>query len=158
MTTDKRTKPAKRERAPKSNNAMVTRRINEVYQLLLDGLSRAEIIEYTANSKDQKIIWGISDSMLDEYIARATAEIKLRAATDRDEEYGKALERLRNLYARNILIEDLKAALAVQKEINELLGLYPTKRIEHGGKDGSPIEIKFTSVRVTKQSDSDSDA
>ena len=127
----------KSETPKKATAAEITKRVNKVYQLLLDGLSRADILEYVA----KKTEWKVSDGSVDEYIAKATAEIKARSTIVRDEEYGKALERLRMLYSRNIMIQDFKAALAVQKEINELLGLYPAKKIEHGGKDGKPIKL-----------------
>ena len=53
----------------KSTNAEVEQRVSEVQQWLLEGYTRAYILKYAAK-------WGKSDSMVDQYISKATANIK----------------------------------------------------------------------------------
>lgn len=137
----------KNEKPVKATQAEVTKRVTQVYNWLLQGLSRADILELVAKKGE----WKVSDGMIDEYMSRATAEIKEKASIQRDEELGKAIERMRFLFRQNVLIQDYKAALAVQKELNELLGLYPAKKFEHSGKDGGAINVSVDAASLKQE-------
>jgi len=128
--------------APKSTKSEIEARVSKVIDLLCMGLSRSEIVQYSAKE------WGIAPRQGDEYIAKATAELKKRAAFDRDEELAKARERLTWLYKKCISVQDFQRALAVQKELNALYGLYaPTKTdITSGGERVQAI----TTIEVVK--------
>lgn len=123
----------------KSTNAELNKRVSLIYKLLLKGLDRADVLQYVAEKTD----WRSSERMIDEYIARATVEITARAAINRDEEYGKALARIEDLYKSCMSIQDYKAALSVLKEGNELRDLYPAKKLELSGADGGAIILGF---------------
>jgi len=110
--------------ASKSTNAVVQRRVNQVYDMLLCGASRAEIIEYSIQKE-----WGIVDKTIDLYIKKANLRFKEQSNVIHDEQFGLAINRLNNLYMKCMKIQDYKAALAVQKDLNALLGLYkPSKK------------------------------
>lgn len=128
--------------ASKATNFEAQKRVNTVYRMLLLGVSRADIVEYTEKE------WQIAHSMTDEYIARANELFKAQAETVRDEQFGKAMARLQNLYEKNMKIQDYKAALATQKEINALLGLYAPTKTEHTGANGGAIETRNTNVNI----------
>lgn len=102
------------------------KRVNQVLKLLLNGLSRAEICQFVSEKTD----WNVDERTIDRYIAEANAIFKEKSNIIREQEIGKSLLRLENLYARNMQITDFKAALAVQKEINAMLGLNAPKSIE----------------------------
>lgn len=102
----------------KATNAEVEQRVTAVTNLLIAGVSRAGILEYAGKQK-----WGIERSMIDEYISRATDIIKQSSIIDRDEQVGLAVRRLTDLYKTALAAKDTRTALAVQKEINQLLGL-----------------------------------
>ena len=121
--------PHKVEDSQKPTNAELTKRRNAVYRLLLTGASRADIHQYAAEKTD----WEVHERTVDAYIAAATAKITEKADTVRDEEFGMAVERLRMLFRQNMGIQDYKAALQAQKELNELLGLYPDKAVKMSG-------------------------
>jgi hypothetical protein len=57
----------------------------------------------------------------------ALTQITLAANYDRTHELGTAITRLNDLYRRSIALQDTKTALAIQRELNRLLNLYPTE-------------------------------
>ena len=125
---------------PKPSKAEHTIRVTKIVELLMLGLSRAEIIQYAS----EKGVWNVTTRTIDNYIARATKAIEAQSETKREYEIGKTLERLEHLFKRNISIQDFKAALAVVKERSELLGLKaPNKHeINTPGSDTIRISIK----------------
>lgn len=124
---------------PKVTNAESAERVTKIFELLLLGLSRQEIMQYCS-------AWNITTRQIDVYIQKATARLKAHADYKREEQLGVAIHRLNNLYRSSLKIQDYKGALAVQKELNLLLGLHAPSRHEITGKDGAPVkfELKFS--------------
>lgn len=124
----------RRKRAPKPNKAETEHRITEIYKLLLIGLARHDILRFCA----EKTQWGLQVRAIEYLIAKATARLQEQAKYIRDIQLGKAIARMDDLYSRTHRIQDYKTALAAQKELNELLGLYAPKRMEFTGPEGGP--------------------
>jgi hypothetical protein len=122
----------------KPTNAELKRRVNTVSDLLLMGSSRAEILQYIA----EKTPWGISERTIDDYIARATEAYRKVAEFHREEQLGKAIRRLEMLFLRAMKVQDFQRALATQRELNALLGLYAPTKMEHTGENGNAIRIE----------------
>jgi len=59
-------------------------------------------------------------------IRKARAALTASSSVDRQEELGRSLARLNELYARTMRIQDYKAALAVERERIKLLALDTT--------------------------------
>ena len=57
-------------------------------------------------------------------VAEARQRITVAADYARDEQLGKAVMRLDDLYAKSIAAQDTRTALQAQRELNRLLGLY----------------------------------
>jgi len=57
-------------------------------------------------------------------VEKARKAIGFAATIDRDQETGSAILRCRDLYQRAIQNSDYKTALAAQKELNNIMGLY----------------------------------
>ncbi len=57
-------------------------------------------------------------------VADARQRITVAADYARDEQLGKAVMRLDDLYAKSIAAQDTRTALQAQRELNRLLGLY----------------------------------
>jgi hypothetical protein len=57
-------------------------------------------------------------------VAEARQRITVAADYARDEQLGKAVMRLDDLYAKSITAQDTRTALQAQRELNRLLGLY----------------------------------
>jgi hypothetical protein len=93
-------------------------RILKVAELLMQGLTGPQILQYTS----EKLKWGISDRTLDNYLVEAYKLFEKDALAHHSEEFGKALRRLNFLFANCLKIQDYKAALAMQREINEMMG------------------------------------
>jgi len=60
-------------------------------------------------------------------VAEARQRITVAADYARDEQLGKAVMRLDDLYAKSIAAQDTRTALQAQRELNRLLGLYSPK-------------------------------
>ena len=116
--------------APKTRNkptkAEKEKRVLDVQDVLLMGLRPKEIWRYLAEKKKLEV----SQRTVDRYIAEATEQIIAAAETHREYELGRAKKRLDHLYQRNIAIQDFKAALAVVRETNELLGLRAPQQVD----------------------------
>ena len=74
---------------PKSTNAEYEARIAAVYRLLIQGSRRRDIMQYVEN-----VGWGVSESMVDKYIAAATAEISEVTELEKKAALGMAYKRL----------------------------------------------------------------
>jgi len=129
-------------------------RIAIVYGMLLQGISRSGIIQYAVNSEG----WDVTTRTIDNYISKAYVEIEKEVNANISGQFGKALTRLNNLYAKAIKKEDLYLALNIQKEINMLFDLYEyrpesetpaTQGFEIGYTENEVIEFdeaEFTEV------------
>lgn len=97
---------------------MTDTRTDEVYQLLCTGLNRAGIIAYAQENE-----WAADEVVIDRLIDAAIQDLAAAAGFNYDAELGKSIERLNRLFQKAFKVEDLKTALATQKEINKLLQL-----------------------------------
>ena len=60
-------------------------------------------------------------------VAEARKRITIAADFARDEQLGKAVMRLDDIYAKSIAAKDTRTALQTQRELNRLMGLYTPK-------------------------------
>ena len=118
----------------RSTKALVQQRVDAVYDLLLQGVSRRGILTYAAKQG-----WGVSPRQIDTYLPRAREELARQAAHDRAVELGRASEQLKLLFMKALAGGDLPTARAVRKDLTELLGLAPAARHELCGRDGQPL-------------------
>lgn len=58
------------------------------------------------------------------FIAEAKRRLNVAAKYDPDEKLGEAMTRLNDIYARSLKAQDMKTALAAQREIDRIVGLY----------------------------------
>ena len=94
-------------------------RVNTIYDLIITGLRRADILKYVAEKTD----WGISSRQVDRLVRSAYGVLDREAAPIRLRELKKCLRRLDQLYSRSMQITDFKTCLAVEKTRIELLDL-----------------------------------
>ena len=104
-------------------------RVSAVFLMLSNGQSSEKIVQYAAGSP-----WNVGKSTAYKYIRAANKLFAENAAHDRETMVGMAKVPLNDLFERAMQAGDLKTALAVQKELNALLDLYPAAKIEHSGK------------------------
>lgn len=110
----------------KSTKAEIEQRITLVYDMIVVGSSRAQVLQYVTKKTD----WEVCDGMVDKYIARANDRLAEESQIHRATELGKSLSRLNTLYQKTLQVQDYARCLAVQRELNQLLGLYEPKQIE----------------------------
>ena len=110
---------------PRSTAAEVARRVDALYDLLLQGVGRHGIQAYAAGHG-----WDVSSRQLDTYSARAKVQLAKAAERDRAVELGRALERLDLLFMKALAENDRAEARAVLKDTTELLGLAAAQRHE----------------------------
>lgn len=110
----------------KSSKHIVNQRINEITEMLIEGKSRNGIIQYGTGH------WEVGERQIDKYIARARNVIQKEIVKDLEFDYAKSLKRFESLYYKAIEGKDYRLALAVNKEISTIQGLYKIQ-IEHSG-------------------------
>lgn len=103
--------------------ALLTERTHTIALMLVRGKSRADVLQYGAEI-------GLTERVTDEYIRRATALIADELEGEREAEIIKSRLRLERLFERAYATRQYRTALAVVKEINALMGLYPPVRAE----------------------------
>jgi hypothetical protein len=89
----------------------------KVILLLVSGLSEDLVISACIENL------GLAEPDARAAYAEARRRVVLAAEYHPDEELGRAITRLNDLYARSLKIQDTKTALAVQRELNRLLML-----------------------------------
>jgi len=108
----------------KPTKAEMEQRVTQVYTLLLNGASRADVLAYAAKTYD------IATRQTDMLIKRARKQLQQRADYDRDEQFGQAVERFRLIFSKAMKVQDFRVAIAAQKEVNALYDLYPARKVE----------------------------
>lgn len=119
----------KRKQA-KATNAQVAKRLREVYDLLLSGSSRPEILEYA------KTKWGLSGAQADSYIARVRKTYLAAVAEGREAALERHLALRRDMLQRARKAGDLNAELQIARDEAKLRDLYPVERrdVTSGGE------------------------
>ncbi len=101
----------------KSNRYTITKRVEMLIKDLCKGLPTFELVEkYTK-------LWNISDRQYFLYQLKAQKKLDKHAEFVASTELGKSIKRLESMLNTAIEFGDLKNGLAIQKELNELLGL-----------------------------------
>jgi hypothetical protein len=115
----------------RATKAEIRQRVDEVRRLLCDCLTFREIRSWTT----KKTAWGgqISEAQLKRYIAKAHLQIEEAGSYQRDREVGAAKLRYELAMARAASKGDLRAYIAANKGLCELLGLPAPTRLEHSG-------------------------
>jgi len=105
----------------KSTNAQILERVKEVINLLINGNSREDIVQYCTAQ------WKIKERQTDTYIKKAKKHIEEKVEKEIDYNFNLTILRMNNLYKKSIDKKDYKTALSIQKELAQLLQLYDTK-------------------------------
>lgn len=123
-------------RETKANKAEVERRTTVVVDLLLDGLRRHEILKYIENKEK----WGISNSQVDEYIAKANEVINNYESGNRDAKIRKTEQRLEKLLSRAISKKDFRLARLLIQDIRTLFGIDKPQKYARTDSEGRDLD------------------
>lgn len=121
----------------KATNAEMEKRVHEVYRMLLVGADRLKIIQYCAEK------WKVGERTADLLIHRATEILDEKVEVNAEKLLNKSLKTRWDLLFRAIQAKEIATAHEIAKDLDKLLGLYPTK-VELS------IEMKFVSEFVDK--------
>ena len=112
--------------APKSDKAEITRRVSKVMELLLNGFSRAEILQNAAK------MWGVAERTTDTYIASSNERIKKQAEEIEKEMFSLVQLRLESQYKKAIAANDRHLARLLLRDMTKLYGLDKSDRFKFG--------------------------
>jgi hypothetical protein len=101
----------------KATDAEVERRVDEVYDLLINRVTYRAIVGYGAQK------WGLKERQVAVYIGKAKERILLRAKESQEEQLAKAIASYESLYARQVAEKDLSGARQTLDSLVRLLGL-----------------------------------
>lgn len=151
---DKKSTPTNKENKPKSTNGEIELRINKVFDLLISGATRAQIIQYAS----EKAGWNITDRTIDEYISRANERILEIGKVHRDYEFSRSLARLNQLYFHGLTLQNHSVCLGIVKEINRMMGIgsVKTEIISTRSQTLDATLIAAEIVRLNTNNDGDS--
>jgi len=122
------------------------RRVNEVFKRIVGGMPPYELLHYITST------FGVKKRQAKNYIRDANLELAEQAAHHRPGEIGRAIRRLNDLYSATMRVQDYQRALAAQRELNRLLGLYAPeqpKTILLGDLD--PAQVKTLTDALERQ-------
>lgn len=113
-------KPSEQPKITKPTAAQVEARVAEVVDLLLSGLTRTEVVRFTAKT------WNINSRQTDEYLARAKKEIMEVNKATYEENLATMAKTLWREFRRS---HEPKDRVAVLKLLSHIHGLGSTKLI-----------------------------
>jgi hypothetical protein len=115
----------------KATKAEISRRVEEVLRLRLDGAEFHDVVQYAAEQG-----WNVRERQLWNYVRASDKLLARRLEKDRDKLLARHVAQRRALYARAVHAADYRTALAVARDEAALQGLYPPKKIAHTDPTG----------------------
>lgn len=97
---------------------IIRQRVDAVLSALLDGAAFSEICRKASEE------WGVSERQICRYLQSANKIIEKSAKYRREEQIGLAVRRFTRIFSRAMKAQDYKTAIAAQREICTLFGLY----------------------------------
>lgn len=109
----------------KSTGSQVKIRQTAAFKILLNGYGFSDLVRYYAEQykKTGNKIWDVGERTVSKDIAAFKKELEKLASVHLEEEFGKALARLDNLYRLALADHDIKTALSIEKTRIDLLKL-----------------------------------
>lgn len=112
-------------------------RIAKVSELVMAGMNGVQILKHV----NEKLNWNCKQSIVWSYVQEANKLFADQAMAKAKDEFGKGLMRLNMLFASSLKIQDYKACLAIQKEINLMMGFTNKSITEITGQVNTTTEI-----------------
>ncbi len=118
--------------ASKSTQAEFHKRIRIVFELILSGTPRVDIIHYSSDN------WGVTERMCEKYIAKATLVIKEQAANMMENAFQDHLVMRDNMRLQALKDGDKRFAFEILRDTAKLIGLYAPKKLDVAWSDTLP--------------------
>jgi len=104
----------------KATKAEIQKRVDEIWQIRLAGAQFVDIRQYAAENG-----WEVSDRQLWRYIRKSDQLLARTLERDREKLFNLHVAKRHMLFARAMQVSDYRTALAVQKDLAEMQGMYP---------------------------------
>ena len=115
----------------KRTNQEIDQIINELVELITNGYSRQQIIQYCSDTHE------VGERQTDNYLSRAYDVISTESQKLRTKLVKQSFKRYNELYYKNSAIQDYRECRAVQESITKLFGLNAPMHIDHSNQDGT---------------------
>ena len=131
-------------RPKRASQKQIRERVEEIASLKLLGAQPSDIRKHI-----QEAGWNVSKRQLQRYSNSANELIAENVEANRDKLMAFHYGARRALYARCMSVSDYATALRCLQDESQLLGLYPTKKVEVTG-NGTPLVLHITEVIIAK--------
>lgn len=121
--------------ANKSTQAQLAERVRIVFELLLSGTPRVDIMEYSRSN------WGVRRAMADQYIAKANALISAEAVKIIENAFQDHLVARDTMRLQALKDGDKRFAFEILRDTAKLLGLYAPKELHVNWSETLPNGI-----------------
>lgn len=108
----------------KSTEIEMIKRVREVYRLLLSGADRLKVHQYASEK------WSSSERSTDELIRRANVIMEEKFDVDAEKMKNRSLKSRMDLFWRALEAKELSTAHEIRKDLDKLIGLYPSIKSE----------------------------
>ncbi|OFW47587.1 MAG: hypothetical protein A2163_00775 [Actinobacteria bacterium RBG_13_35_12] len=133
----------------KTPKAERQRRVLFVIDMILKGYDSHSVWRHISESKDPKLMWGISERTFYHYLKDAHKFYEKVAKVKCEREVGKAIKRYEHLFTKAYYANDFKTCIASQKALCDLLGIEAPAKVDHSGE----IEVGGFQFNIIKASD-----
>jgi hypothetical protein len=133
----------------KATKALAEARTRDILRIMLDGAEPGwDICEFVREQEQQEgSHWYVGEgqplsySQVRRYVQKAEDLIRESCRTSRKKLLRQHLAMRRSLYGKAVSQGDIRAAVAVLKDLGELQNVYPPKRRVVSGADGGPVRL-----------------
>lgn len=120
----------------RASDALVQERVDDVVDLLLDGYTRKEVLQFISNAG-----WEISDRQVDNYIAKANDAIHEVREIDRAKRIARVERRIERLYRKALKQGNLALARQLVGDERTLSGLDAPSKTALTDDDGKALGV-----------------
>ena len=116
--------PKKKKFTPRSTGAEAKKRAYNVFQFLIKGYSRPEIIQFALEN------WGVGEVQVDHYIAQAKILIEKHFEMNAKNYLKTSIVRREYLISKTLSKGEHSIALEAMRDLSKLLNEYPVEKKE----------------------------
>jgi hypothetical protein len=128
------------KRGDRIPDAELQKRVARVGNLLLDGLTRRQIVGICGEEHK------VSSGTVDRYIAQANQNLAAAHDTDLKAELAKSIDKLTRYQQSSLVNGDMRTVVDIEKQLNKLHGLDRQQvEVKHSADD--PLIMLMTSIR-----------
>lgn len=135
----------KKKKNTKSSHADVSIRVLTVYNMILNGHQRPDIVRYASET------WSVTSRTTDDYMAEANRWIESYVIEVKDKIMKKSASRLERLLAKTIAEGERTTALEIMKEYHKIFDIYPDPKMRHILDGKIQVEEKADLSKLTPE-------